>query len=63
MVAVGVLSYAQFQAQQRATMVQSISTFAGIASLPGPEILRDFDAIQALERAPVADEELLRLLE
>jgi len=61
--AVVVFSYAQFQAQRGASMVQSISTVAEIAALPGPEILRDFDAIQALEKTPVADDELLRLME
>lgn len=62
-VVLGLFSYSQFQAQQRAFVVQNIPTVAEIVAMPGPEALRDFDAIRALERAPVADEELLRLLE
>jgi anti-sigma factor RsiW len=62
-VVVGVFTYGQFQMRQRTNLVQGVSTVAVIAALPGPEILRDFDAIQALEKAPVADDELLRLME
>lgn len=59
----GVFSYSQFQDQQSAFVVQNIPTVAEIVALPGAETLQDFDAIRALERAPMADEELIRLLE
>lgn len=58
-----VFSYSQFQAQQRAVVVENIPTMAKLVAMPGPEALRDFDAIRALERAPAPDLELLRLLE
>jgi hypothetical protein len=34
-----------------------------VAAVPGPDALRDFDAIRALDTSPAADEELLRLMQ
>jgi len=42
-------------------LAQSVVTVSGVASLPGPKILKDFEAIRALDQTP-PDVELLRLL-
>ena len=39
----------------------AVELFKGIALLPDPEIVMDFDTIRALNRTPAADEELLKL--
>jgi anti-sigma factor RsiW len=57
------LSYEQLQAQRREKLAQSVAVVSDVSSLPSPEILKDFEAIQALNRTPPADEELLALLQ
>jgi hypothetical protein len=52
----------QVRKSERARMVESVAVVADVASLPTPEILRDFEVIRVLDQAPAADEELLRLL-
>jgi hypothetical protein len=47
---------------RRAEYAKSLSAVSGVASLPSPEVLRDFDAIRASNPSPVADEELLTAL-
>lgn len=54
----GLWSYQHFESAQRERLAQSVATVSGITALP-PDILRDFDAIQALNRTPAADEQLL----
>jgi anti-sigma factor RsiW len=49
---VGTLSYEQYQASVRQERARSLATISGMASLPGPELLRDFDAIQSLNLWP-----------
>jgi hypothetical protein len=34
-----------------------------VSSLPGPDILKDFDAIRASNPTPAADEQLLAVLQ
>jgi len=58
---IGLFSYHQVLAARRAELARSVATVCGVPSLPGPEILRDFDAVWALDPAPPADEELLIL--
>jgi len=62
LVGAGLISYRhQVLAVQRAALAQSVVTVSGVASLPGPKILKDFEAIRALDQTP-PDVELLRLL-
>ncbi len=46
---------------QHFRFANAVELFKGIALLPDPEIVRDFDTIRALNRTPAADEELLKL--
>ena len=57
-----VLSYYQVLAFQRAQLARSVVAISDVASLPSPQILTNFEAIQVLERTPPADIELLQLL-
>jgi anti-sigma factor RsiW len=62
LVGAGLISYRhEVLAVQRAAMAQSVATVSGVASLPSPKILKDFEAIRALDQTP-PDVELLRLL-
>ncbi len=58
----GLLSYQQFQIGERQKMLDSVTAVAEVSTLPAPEILHDFDAIQAMTRTPGPDEELLALM-
>lgn len=61
--AAGLLSYNHIQATRRAEWALSLSAVSQVPSLPSPEILKDFDAIAALNSTPPADEELLKLMQ
>src|SRR5438132_14397436 len=50
------------QARLRADIRQSVADVAAVQSMPGPEILENFDAIRVLSSS-VADEKLLTLLQ
>ncbi len=52
---------ASYQKQQR--FARSLKTVSAVAALPGPDILKDFDAIQQLSPARPPDLELLALLQ
>jgi hypothetical protein len=56
-------SYHHFQVTRRAELAQSLATVSQVRSMPGPDTLKDFDAIAALTSTPPADEELLRLMQ
>lgn len=53
------LSYHQGLAIQRAQLARSLVAISDVPSLPSPQILTDFEAIQVLDRTPPADIELL----
>lgn len=59
----GLLSYQHTLANYRKKLVDSVAAVSAVSSLPGPEILKDFDTIQALNPAPVPDEQLLAVLQ
>lgn len=61
--AAGLLSYDHFQSARRAEWAQSVATVSEVASVPSPEVLKDFDAIDALSSALPADEELLKIMQ
>lgn len=59
----GLFSYHQVQVEHRKALLKSVEAVSDVASLPSPGILKDFDAIRALNAAPAADEQLLALLQ
>ena len=54
----GLISYEQIQARQNRERIGAVKT---VAEGPSPEVLKDYNAIQALSQTP-ADEELLTAL-
>lgn len=63
LVVAALFSYHRFNFNRHQAMAQSLAAVAEISSLPSPAILKDFDAILALDDAPQADEELLALFQ
>jgi hypothetical protein len=62
-VGLALMAYEQYRGRTRAELVRSVVTFSDVAALPGPEVLRDFDAIKKLpQTAPADDDELLAAL-
>ena len=59
----GLFSVHEVRSARRAELAQSVTAVSEVSSLPSPEILKDFEAIRALNRTPPADEELLALLQ
>ena len=62
-VGAGLVTYHQFQATHRKNLVESVAAVSAVSSLPSPDILKDFEAIQALNSAPAPDEQLLAVLQ
>jgi anti-sigma factor RsiW len=61
-VAVGLLVHLRLQESRRAELARALATVSGVAAVPDPAVLRDFDAIRRLGQTPPADEELLALM-
>ena len=61
--AAGLLSYHHVQESHREEVARSLTTISQLPAVPGPEVLKDFDAIAALGSTPPADEELLRVMQ
>jgi anti-sigma factor RsiW len=59
--AAGFFSFQQLHDVQQEKIARSVRVLSEVASVPGPEALRDFEAIRVLDASPAADEELLRL--
>lgn len=59
--AAGFFSFQQIQEVQHQKIARSVSVLSEVASVPGPDALRDYEAILVLDASPAADEELLRL--
>ena len=53
------VSYQKVEATGRRKLAESVAVVSAVSSLPSPDILKDFDAIQALNLAPPPDGELL----
>ena len=62
-VGAGVLAQHRYAAGQRNDTARSIKTVVAVPSLPGPEILADFEAIRRLSGTAAADNELLAALQ
>jgi hypothetical protein len=58
-VGVAFVSYQKVDASSRRKLAESVAMVSSVSSLPSPDILQDFDAIQALNLTPPPDEELL----
>ena len=58
----GLVSYRQFQTVRFAEYAHSVAAVSDVSSLPGPEILKDFDAIRVSNPMPLPDEQLLAVL-
>lgn len=56
------ISREQIVSTRRARVGQSVTIVADVSSLPSPEILKDFDAINALSETPAPDMALLAAL-
>ena len=61
-VSAGVVSCLVIQDAQRKKLAESVVAVSAVSSLPGPEILKDFDAIRASNPTPLPDEQLLAVL-
>jgi anti-sigma factor RsiW len=59
----GLFMYQELAGARRTQLVQSVATLSEVASLPGPEILQDFEVIRQLNSTPPPDNELLALLQ
>jgi hypothetical protein len=60
---IGFLSFHEARAARRMQLAKSVAAISEVSSLPGPEILKDFDAIRQLTPTPPPDTELLALLQ
>jgi anti-sigma factor RsiW len=58
----GLLAYHEHATARRAELVQGVKVVAGIPSLPGPDILQDFDTIRPISTTPGPDPELIALM-
>jgi anti-sigma factor RsiW len=61
-VSAGVVSCLVIQDVQRKNLAEGVAVVSMVSSLPGPDILKDFDAIRASDATPTADEQLLTAL-
>jgi len=62
-VGAGLVSYRHVEAAHHRKLAESVAVVSAVSSLPGPDILKDFDAIQALNPTPPPDEQLLAVLQ
>jgi hypothetical protein len=62
-VGVGLVSFHEAEAVHRKKLAESVAVVSAVSALPSPSILKDFDAIQALNQAPPPDEQLLAVLQ
>jgi anti-sigma factor RsiW len=60
--AAGFLTYHEQTTAKRQELVQGVKVVAGVSSLPGPEILQDFDTIRQMSTTPGPDQELIALM-
>jgi len=59
---VSVVTYHEHTAAKRAELVRGVKVVTGVSSLPGPEILQDFDTIRQMPAATGPDPELIALM-
>jgi hypothetical protein len=61
--AAGLISYEHVQDSRRKERAESVKAIVSYTAVPGPDILQDYDAIQAMSQSPAADVELLKALQ
>lgn len=61
--AAGLLSYSHVQDSKRRHQAESVREIISYTAVPGPEILQDYEAIQAMSQSPRPDMELLKALQ
>jgi hypothetical protein len=59
----GLSSYRFYENGAQAKMARSVVAVSQVASLPGPDVLQDFEAVRHLSLTPPPDQELLALLQ
>jgi len=62
-VGAGLVAYRQVQAAHQRKLAESVAVVSGVAAVPSPDVLKDFDAIQALQPTARPDEQLLAVLQ
>ena len=62
-VGMSVMAFREALYQKEQRFARGLKTVSAVAALPGPDILKDFDAIQQLQPTPPPDIELLALLQ
>ena len=62
-VVMGLMAFREARYQREQRFARSLKTVSAVAALPGPDILKDFDAIQQLSPTRPPDLELLALLQ
>ena len=62
MLGVGGLAYHQQATSRRAALVRDVKVVAGVASLPSPDILLNFDTISRISSTPGPDRELIEAM-
>jgi len=60
--AVGLVTYREHTTAQRAALVQGVKVVSGVSSLPGPDILLNYDTISQMPASTGADPEIIALL-
>jgi len=58
----GLLTYKQHEIRHREAMAESVVKVSELRSVVTPDVLENFDAIQAMSQNASADEDLIRLL-
>ena len=62
-VGMSVMAFREAHAERQQRFARSLKTVSAVAALPGPEVLKDFDAIQQFNPTRPPDRELLALLQ
>ncbi len=62
-VGLGLVTYRHEQLQTRKERAESLMAVEKVKVLANPELLENFEVIQAMSQAPVADDELIKLLQ
>ena len=59
---VGLFTYHETTVAKRAELVQGVKMVSSVPSLPGPQVMEDFDTIRQLNTTPGPDPELIALM-
>ncbi len=62
-VGLGAMTWQHDLKEKRTARANSLARFSELSAVASPEVLENFDAIQAMAHTPSADEDLIRLLQ